>query len=97
MIGEFFASPAIALADSAVIQSLGEKQVATVSLEKSKLTIVPANYFSLTNLSFLVNIPYDLSQDKYGAQRMFGSIGWGVCMFVMGIVLDYSTLFPTAK
>merc|ERR1712012_1363852 len=61
MIGEFFASPAIALADSAVIQSLGEKQ------------------------------------DKYGAQRMFGSIGWGVCMFVMGIVLDYSTLFPTAK
>ena len=27
MIGEFFASPAIALADSAVIQSLGEKQV----------------------------------------------------------------------
>ena len=42
MIGEFFASPAIALADSAVIQSLGEKQVATVSLEKSKLTIVPA-------------------------------------------------------
>ena len=67
MIGEFFASPAIALADSAVIQSLGEKQVIqslgekqvatiAVSLEKSKLTIVPANYFSLTNLSFLVTI-----------------------------------------
>lgn len=28
---------------------------------------------------------------------MFGSIGWGVTMFIMGIVLDYSTIFPTAK
>ena len=28
---------------------------------------------------------------------MFGSIGWGVLMFIMGIVLDYSTFFPTAK
>jgi len=61
IIGEFFASPAIALADSAIITSLGDQQ------------------------------------DKYGAQRMFGSIGWGVLMFIMGIVLDYSTFFPTAK
>ncbi|XP_023322863.1 major facilitator superfamily domain-containing protein 6 [Eurytemora carolleeae] len=36
-------------------------------------------------------------QDKYGSQRMFGSIGWGVCMFVMGIVLDNSTIFPTHR
>jgi hypothetical protein len=36
-------------------------------------------------------------QDKYGAQRMFGSIGWGITMFIMGIVLDYSTIFPSAK
>ena len=28
---------------------------------------------------------------------MFGSIGWGVCMFVMGIVLDNSTIFPTHR
>lgn len=61
IIGEFFASPAIALADSAVITSLGDQQ------------------------------------DKYGAQRMFGSIGWGITMFIMGIVLDYSTIFPSAK
>ena len=61
VIGEFFASPAIALADSAIITSLGDQQ------------------------------------DKYGAQRMFGSIGWGVLMFIMGIVLDYSDVFPNAK
>jgi len=61
IIGEFFASPATALADSAVITSLGD------------------------------------NQDKYGSQRMFGSMGWGVTMFVMGIVLDYSTIFPSAK
>jgi hypothetical protein len=28
---------------------------------------------------------------------MFGSIGWGITMFIMGIVLDYSTIFPSAK
>ena len=61
IIGEFFSSPAIALADSAIITSLGEKQ------------------------------------DQYGAQRMYGSIGWGVLMFVMGIVLDYSNVWPDAK
>ena len=61
IIGEFFSSPAIALADSAIITSLGDKQ------------------------------------DQYGAQRMYGSIGWGVLMFVMGIVLDYSNVWPDAK
>jgi len=61
IIGEFFASPAIALADSAIITSLGEKQ------------------------------------DQYGSQRMYGSIGWGVLMFIMGIVLDYSNVWPDAR
>ena len=61
IIGEFFSSPAIALADSAIITSLGEQQ------------------------------------DQYGAQRMYGSIGWGVLMFIMGIVLDYSNVWPDAK
>ncbi len=55
VIGEFVSSPAIALADSAVITLLGEQ-----------------------------------NQDKYGSQRVFGSLGWGLTMFVMGIVLDHS-------
>lgn len=32
--------------------------------------------------------------DRYGHQRMFGSLGWGVAMFFVGIALDHSTAFP---
>lgn len=32
--------------------------------------------------------------DRYGHQRMFGSLGWGVTMFFVGIALDHSTAFP---
>ncbi|XP_076481223.1 major facilitator superfamily domain-containing protein 6 jef isoform X2 [Bombus vancouverensis nearcticus] len=31
--------------------------------------------------------------DKYGHQRMFGSLGWGLAMFFVGIALDHSTAF----
>ena len=55
-------SPAIALADSAVMSILGDEEA-----------------------------------DKYSSQRMFGSIGWGVTMFVMGMVLDHSRVFQEAK
>lgn len=29
--------------------------------------------------------------DRYGHQRMFGSLGWGLAMFFVGIALDHST------
>ncbi|KAG7172105.1 Major facilitator superfamily domain-containing protein 6-like 1, partial [Homarus americanus] len=32
--------------------------------------------------------------DHYGRQRMFGSLGWGLSMFFVGIALDHSTAFP---
>lgn len=32
--------------------------------------------------------------DNYGNQRMFGSLGWGLAMFFVGIGLDHSTSFP---
>ncbi|XP_014248796.1 major facilitator superfamily domain-containing protein 6 isoform X2 [Cimex lectularius] len=32
--------------------------------------------------------------DHYGHQRMFGSLGWGLAMFFVGIALDHSTAFP---
>ncbi len=32
--------------------------------------------------------------ESYGKQRLFGSIGWGVAMFFVGIALDYSNIFP---
>ena len=57
-----FSSPAIALADSAVMSVLGEDE-----------------------------------QDKYTSQRIFGSIGWAVTMFTMGMVLDHSRIFQNAK
>ncbi|XP_046396000.1 major facilitator superfamily domain-containing protein 6 isoform X4 [Ischnura elegans] len=32
--------------------------------------------------------------DRYGHQRMFGSLGWGLAMFFVGIALDHATSFP---
>lgn len=32
--------------------------------------------------------------DLYGRQRMFGSVGWAITMFFVGIALDRSTDFP---
>ncbi|UYV77065.1 MFSD6 [Cordylochernes scorpioides] len=32
--------------------------------------------------------------DNYGRQRMFGSLGWGLSMFFLGLALDQSTAFP---
>ncbi|CAG0885388.1 unnamed protein product [Darwinula stevensoni] len=57
VIGECLSSPAITLADSAVLTSLGE------------------------------------DQDHYGWQRMFGSVGWAVSMFFLGISLDQARGF----
>ncbi|VDD83251.1 unnamed protein product [Mesocestoides corti] len=58
-IGAFFSSPAICLADSAVM----------TYLEENGLNV-------------------------YGRQRMFGSVGWGLAMFFVGIALDQSQSFP---
>lgn len=37
-----------------------------------------------------------LGEDKqsYGKHRMFGSVGWAVAMFIVGIALDHSNIFP---
>jgi predicted MFS family arabinose efflux permease len=32
--------------------------------------------------------------EGYGRQRMFGSMGWAIAMFFVGIALDYSNVFP---
>ncbi|KAM7539785.1 hypothetical protein Aperf_G00000043048 [Anoplocephala perfoliata] len=58
-VGAFFSSPAICLADSAVMSYLEEN-----------------------------------GQNLYGRQRMFGSVGWGLAMFFVGIALDQSQSFP---
>lgn len=38
----------------------------------------------------------DQAATRYGHQRMFGSVGWGISMFFIGIALDHST-FPMRK
>lgn len=59
----------------------------------------------LNNLLFLSYFPVTLADsavitilgedaDRYGHQRMFGSLGWGLAMFFVGIALDHSTSFP---
>lgn len=57
-IGEIFSSPAISLADIAVLE-----------------------HFEGDNY-------------RYGKQRMFGSLGWGITMLFIGIALDQSRSFP---
>ena len=47
--------------------------------------------------SAVITLLGDENQDKYGSQRMFGSIGWAVTMFIMGMVLDHSKIFQGAK
>ena len=32
--------------------------------------------------------------ENYGKQRLFGSLGWGISMFFVGIALDHSSIFP---
>jgi len=61
IIGECLSSPAILLADGAVLSFLG-----------------------------------DQAGERYGHQRMFGSLGWAIAMFFVGIALDQSR-FPTKK
>ncbi|XP_035205801.1 major facilitator superfamily domain-containing protein 6-like [Stegodyphus dumicola] len=61
------------------------------------LLIVLGEFFSApaitladsATLSYLAD-----NADNYGKQRMFGSLGWGLAMFFVGIALDQSTSFP---
>ena len=47
--------------------------------------------FSLINK--ILDIILGENTDNYGQQRMFGSFGWGISMFFVGMALDNSTKF----
>ncbi|KAL5010646.1 hypothetical protein ScPMuIL_012951 [Solemya velum] len=55
------------------------------------------SFFSAPAITFAdaVTLNY-LGEDtnNYGKQRMFGSLGWALSMFFVGLVLDHSTTFP---
>lgn len=62
------------------------------------LLIVIGEFFSAPSITLADSAVITLlgdNADKYGHQRMFGSLGWGLAMFFVGIALDHSTAFPS--
>ncbi|KAK3584420.1 hypothetical protein CHS0354_023262 [Potamilus streckersoni] len=61
------------------------------------LIIVIGEFFSAPAITFADSVTlHYLGEDSnnYGRQRMFGSLGWGLSMFFVGMALDHSTTFP---
>ncbi|XP_076310035.1 major facilitator superfamily domain-containing protein 6-like [Tachypleus tridentatus] len=60
------------------------------------LLIILGEFFSApaTTLADTATLSYlGDNTDNYGKQRMFGSLGWGLAMFFVGVALDQSTSF----
>lgn len=60
------------------------------------LLIVVGEFFSAPAITLVDSAVLKLlgdDADRYGHQRMFGSLGWGLSMFLLGIALDRSTAF----
>ncbi|CAG5130572.1 unnamed protein product [Candidula unifasciata] len=61
------------------------------------LLVVTGEFFSAPAITFADSVTLSfLGEDtqNYGRQRMFGSLGWGLAMFFVGMALDHSTTFP---
>ncbi|KRY91619.1 Major facilitator superfamily domain-containing protein 6 [Trichinella pseudospiralis] len=62
------------------------------------ITIIIGEFFSAPAITLADACTLNLLGDHpelYGRQRMFGSLGWGLAMFIIGIALDYSLVFPS--
>lgn len=60
------------------------------------LLVVIGEFFSAPAVTLADACTLSYLEDQpqlFGKQRMFGSIGWGVAMFIIGIGLDYSNTF----
>ncbi len=60
------------------------------------LLIIIGEFFSAPAITLVDSAVITLlgeDADRYGHQRMFGSLGWGLSMFFLGIALDRSTAF----
>ncbi|GAB6027518.1 hypothetical protein CHUAL_001767 [Chamberlinius hualienensis] len=61
------------------------------------LVVVIGEFFSAPAISLADSVTLTYlgeNANNYGKQRMFGSLGWGITMFIVGIALDQSTVFP---
>lgn len=61
------------------------------------LLVVIGEFFSAPAITFVDSVTLEYlgeDVDNYGRQRMFGSLGWGLSMFFVGLALDHSSTFP---
>ncbi|XP_076456328.1 major facilitator superfamily domain-containing protein 6-like [Babylonia areolata] len=61
------------------------------------LIVVVGEFFSAPAITFADCVTLSLlgeDTENYGRQRMFGSLGWGLAMFFVGMALDQATTFP---
>ncbi|KAL8570189.1 hypothetical protein ACOMHN_030984 [Nucella lapillus] len=61
------------------------------------LIVVVGEFFSAPAITFADCVTLSLlgeDTENYGRQRMFGSMGWGLAMFFVGMALDQATTFP---
>ncbi|XP_023225634.1 major facilitator superfamily domain-containing protein 6-like [Centruroides sculpturatus] len=60
------------------------------------LLVILGEFFSAPSITLADSATLSFlgdNTDSYGKQRMFGSLGWGLAMFFVGIALDHSTTF----
>lgn len=79
---------------SSIVYRLGDIQKTFFLL---LLLVVVGEFFSAPAITLADSAVITLlgeDADRYGHQRMFGSLGWGLAMFFVGIALDHSTAFP---
>ncbi|KAJ8307027.1 hypothetical protein KUTeg_015111 [Tegillarca granosa] len=61
------------------------------------LLVVIGEFFSAPAITFADAVTLNIlgeDTENYGRQRMFGSLGWALAMFFVGLALDQSTTFP---
>ncbi|KAK0158487.1 hypothetical protein PV328_009484 [Microctonus aethiopoides] len=79
---------------SSIVYRLGDIQKTFFLL---LLLVIVGEFFSAPAITLADSAVITLlgeDADRYGHQRMFGSLGWGLAMFFVGIALDHSTSFP---
>ncbi|XP_034007198.1 major facilitator superfamily domain-containing protein 6-A-like isoform X2 [Trematomus bernacchii] len=64
------------------------------------LVIIVGEFFSAPTLTIVdtVTLQYlGKARDRYGLQRMWGSLGWGLTMLLVGIWIDHTHLIPVIE
>ncbi|KAK7478828.1 hypothetical protein BaRGS_00029927 [Batillaria attramentaria] len=96
----------IANADPSELEGLITSKFSTVVYRQDEvqsdffillLLVIIGEFFSAPAITFADCVTLSLlgeDTENYGRQRMFGSLGWGLAMFFVGMALDHATTFP---